>query len=300
MPQPKTDLLVDPAWLEAQLGNPSVRVFDCTLTRVPQPDGASLWESGREAWEESHIPGAFYLHMIDDLSAPKGTIPYGLPESDAVSELLSSFGVPADGTIVLYGNGGQSVVHRIWWVFKATGVGDVRVLDGGWQRWRDEGRPVESGSPSLQPTAEKASLRPQPTMKVERDDVIRALDEPDTLLVHALTVEQFTGTGGQVYRRAGRIPGSINIPAATLLQTDSVCFRPVDELRAMFSAAGVDHASTIIPYCGGGIAATTVLLGLTIAGYQDVRLYDGSLLDWTADPNAPMITDADGSAPSPR
>jgi thiosulfate/3-mercaptopyruvate sulfurtransferase len=300
MPQPTTELLVDPAWLETRLGDPSVRIFDCTLTRIPQPSGASLWESGRNTWAESHIPGAFYLHMVDDLSAPKGTVPYGLPEPDAVAGLLSSFGVSADATIVLYGNGGQSVVHRVWWVLTASGVADVRVLDGGWQRWRGEDRLIESGVPPLPTAAEEYLFRPRPGMKVERDDVMRALGDPRTCLVHSLSAEQFAGTGGQVYRRAGRIPGSINIPASRLVNQDTACFRPIDELRATFAAAGVDRAETVVPYCGGGIAATTVFLGLAIAGYDNVRLYDGSLLDWTADPNAPMVADANGIDPSRR
>lgn len=294
MPQPKTELLVDPAWLEARLDDANLRIFDCTLTRVPQPNGASLWKSGREAWEESHIPGALHLHMVEDLSAPRGTVPYGLPEPDAVAGLLSSLGVDADATIILYGSGGQSVVHRIWWVLTASGVADVRVLDGGWQRWRAEERPVESGFPAPFPTSERAPLRPQPDMKIERDDVMRALDDPNTLLVHSLSAEQFAGTGGQVYRRAGRIPGSINIPASTLLDPATACFLPVHDLRATFADAGIDRAETVIPYCGGGIAATTVFLGLAIAGYDNVRLYDGSLLDWTARPDAPMVTGADG------
>jgi thiosulfate/3-mercaptopyruvate sulfurtransferase len=296
MPPPNTELLVDPAWLESRLGDPAVRVFDCTLTRVPQPSGASIWKSGREAWEAEHIPGAFYLQMVEDLSAPRGTVPYGLPEARAIARLLASFGITAGATIVLYGNGGQSVVHRVWWVLTASGVGDVRVLDGGWQRWRVEGWPVESGIPNLPPASAKFPCHPRPDLKVDRDDVMHALENPDTCLVHSLSPEQFAGTGGQVYRRAGRLPGSISIPASSLLDSETACFRPIDELRAAFAAAGVDRAETIIPYCGGGIAATTIFLGLTIAGYDNVRLYDGSLLDWTADPNAPMVTDADGDA----
>lgn len=293
MPPPNTELLVDPSWLEARLDDPMVRVFDCTLTRVPQPSGASLWQNGRTAWEREHIPGACYLHMVEDLSAPKGTVPYGLPDPDTVAGLLSSFGVNANATVVLYGNGGQSVVHRVWWVLTASGVGDVRVLDGGWQRWRAEGRPIESGATKLPQKTAEYPCHPRPDLMVERDEVAHSLDDPDTCLIHSLSAEQFTGIGGQVYRRAGRIPGSINIPASSLLDPETACFRPVDELRATFAAAGVDRAGTIIPYCGGGIAATTVFLGLTIAGYDNVRLYDGSLLDWTADPSAPMVTDVD-------
>lgn len=290
MLNPKPELLVDPQWLEANLANPKVRVFDCTLTRVPQPDGASLWESGRAAWESAHIPGALFLHMVDDLSAPTATVPYGLPDPDTVGELLSSLGVSGNATIVLYGDGSQSVIHRIWWVLTASGWPDVRVLDGGWQRWRAEDRPIESDAPTFAPACENPRPTPRPEMKIERDAVAAALGDPGHVLVHSLTAAQYAGSGGQVYGRPGRIPGSINIPAATLLDPDTGRFHPVDVMQTMFSAAGLRRAREIIPYCGGGIAATTVFLGLAVAGYENVRLYDGSLLDWTADPDAPMAT----------
>lgn len=291
MLKPKPELLVDPLWLEANLENPKIRVFDCTLTRVPQPDGASLWKGGRAAWETAHIPGALYLHMVDDLSAPTGTVPYGLPSPETVGELLSSLGVDGHATIVLYGAGSQSVVHRIWWVLTASGWPDVRVLDGGWQRWRGGNRPVESGSPTFAPTSRKPLLKPRPEIRIERDAVASALRDSANVLVHSLSAAQFAGSGGQVYGRPGRIPGSVNIPAAALLDPQTGRFQPVDVMQTMFSAAGLEQARTIIPYCGGGIAATTVFLGLAVAGYENLRLYDGSLLDWTADPRAPMVTD---------
>jgi thiosulfate/3-mercaptopyruvate sulfurtransferase len=123
--------------------------------------------------------------------------------------------------------------------------------------------------------------------------VIGMLGDSGVCLIHSLTPEQFAGTGGQVYGRPGRIPGSINIPASSLLDADTLRFQSFEKLTTLFDSAGVDQAETIVPYCGGGIAATTVFLGLAVAGYENVRLYDGSLLDWAADPEAPMVTDAD-------
>lgn len=296
MPEPRPELLVDPAWLEARLDDPKIRVFDCTLTRVAQPSGASVWESGRAKWREAHIPGAGYLHMVEDLSAPKGSVPYGLPDPETVASLLSSFGVDGDATIVLYGDGGQSVVHRIWWVLAASGVADIRILDGGWQRWRGEDRPVESGEPAF-PSATFAGT-PRPEILIEREAVAGAVGDPTVCLVHSLTEEQFCGIGGQVYGKPGRIPGSVNIPAASLIDPATTRFHPLDRLGEIFAAAGADKAETIIPYCGGGIAASTVFFALALAGYDNVRLYDGSLLDWAADPDLPMVTDADAAAPA--
>ncbi len=295
MPQPKRELLADPDWLQARLGDPKVRIFDCTMVRVPQPTGASIWESGKEKWRQSHIPGAGFLNMVDELSAPSGSIPYGLPKPETVATLLSSHGVASDTTLVLYGDGGQSVVHRVWWVLTASGVADVRVLDGGWKRWRDEDRPIESGEPTF-PTTDFVGA-PRAEITIERDAVARAVGDPATCLIHSLTFEQFCGTGGQVYGRPGRIPGSVSVPAASLIDPDTMRFRPPEKLAEIFSEVGVDKAETIISYCGGGIAACTIFLALAIVGYDNVQLYDGSLIDWAADSSLPMETDATAANP---
>ena len=290
MDTPKPELLIDPDWLQTRLGDPKVRIFDCTMARIPQPSGASIWESGKEKWQESHIPGAGFLNMVEELSAPSESVPYGLPEPETVAALLALHGVASDATVVLYGNGGQSVVHRVWWVLTASGVVDVRVLNGGWQRWRDEDHPVESGEPNFPTSDFKVSIA-RPEILIERQAVADAVGDPTKCLVHSLSVEQFCGTGGQVYGRAGRIPGSVSVPAACLIDPDTMRFYPLEKLAEIFTKAGIDKADTIIPYCGGGIAASTVFFALTLLGYDNVRLYDGSLIDWAADLSLPMVTE---------
>jgi thiosulfate/3-mercaptopyruvate sulfurtransferase len=232
--------------------------------------------------------------MVDDLSSPSGSIPYGLPPAESIARLLSSFGVTGDDTIVLYGAGPQSVVHRCWWVLTASGARDVRVLDGGWERWRNEGRPVESAPPRFKPGTFAGN--PKPDIKADRDDVVGALGNSKSCLVHALTAEQFAGTGGQVYGKPGRIPGSVHVPVQSVVDAATNRLRPIAELEELFSATGADKADVVIPYCGGGIAASTIFLALSLVGYDNVRLYDGSLLDWTADPDAPMVTDANAAS----
>jgi thiosulfate/3-mercaptopyruvate sulfurtransferase len=291
MAQPKPALLVDPGWLQTRLGDPKVRIFDCTMVRVPQPSGASIWESGKDNWHQAHIPGAGFLNMVEELSAPSGSVPYGLPKPETVAALLSSHGIASDATLVLYGDGGQSVVHRVWWVLTASGVADVRVLDGGWKRWRGENRPVESGEPVFAATDFVGS--PRPEILIERDAVAEAVGDPSKCLIHSLTFEQFCGTGGQVYGKPGRIPGSVSVPAASLIDPDTMRFHPLEKLAEIFSSVGADEAETIISYCGGGIAASTVFLALALVGYDNVRLYDGSLIDWAADPSLPMVSDAE-------
>jgi thiosulfate/3-mercaptopyruvate sulfurtransferase len=288
MAEPDPELLVDPEWLAARLGDPQVRVFDCRITRVPQPSGASSWASGRADYEAGHIPGALYLHMVDDLCDRDGDVPLTLADIDTVSALLSRLGVEAGTTMVLYGSGGESAVHRVWWALSASGARDVRILDGGLARWCAERRALQTAVPGFPPArfAGKARAR----MVVGADEVAAILGDAAHCLVHSLTEEQFFGLGGQVYGRPGRIPGSINVPAGTLIDPETGRFRPIEDLATIFALAGLEEPDAIIPYCGGGIAASTVFFALKLLGHDNVRLYDGSLLEWSRDPARPMVT----------
>ncbi len=271
--------------------DPTLRVFDCTLTRIAQPSGASLWQSGREGWGKSDIPGAGYLHMVDDFCDATAPVPLTLAGAADVASVLSGFGVTADSTIVLYGAGSFSVIHRVWWVLAVSGARDVHILDGGWQCWIEERRPVETGIPEFSPSSFDGVV--QDTMLVTGDDVAGMVGDAATCLIHSLSHEQFLGTGGQVYGRAGRIPGSVNVPAQELIDPKTGCFRTVGELTGIFARAGLDGARVIVPYCGGGIAASTVFFALKLLGYENVSLYDNSLLGWARDPAAPMVAGPD-------
>jgi thiosulfate/3-mercaptopyruvate sulfurtransferase len=281
----KPELLVDPAWVEARLDDPSVRIIDCTVTLVPQPVGPSRVESGRAGWEAGHIPGAAYLHMTEDLSAPQGDMPYNLPSPEHMTALLRRIGVNQDTTVVLYGRTYPPAVTRAWWVLRASGVRDVRILDGGWQRWVAEGRPTTREVPAFPPGDFVAS--PVPELLADRDDVRAAIDDPRVLVVNALSPEQFRGTGGAHYGRPGRIPGSVNLPAMSLVDPETRRYRSFEELEVMFAAAGAFDHERVIAYCGGGIAASSTVFVLEMLGHPSPGLYDRSLLEWAKDPDLP-------------
>lgn len=291
MAKPLPELLVKPVWLAARLHDPGVRVFDCKLTRIPQPSGPSLWESGRSEWKKCHIPGSAYIHMMDDLSDASSEMPFTLPSPAAVAELMSRFGVDTNSTVVLYGGGYASVIHRVWWVLKASGLKDVRILDTGLDDWIADGYPVESGERSFEPS--DLVGKTVPAFVVDREDVVRSLGDPSTCLINALSEALFLGEGDQVFGRRGRIPGSINIPAEMLLDSATGQLLSIDDLEAALQNKRLSRFDTLIPYCGGGIAASTVFFALALVGHDNVALYDGSLFDWTSDPDLPVVTGAD-------
>jgi thiosulfate/3-mercaptopyruvate sulfurtransferase len=275
-------LIVQPAAVEAALGR--IRVIDCTVGFETRPVGASIIHGGRDHWLQGHIPGAAYLHMVDDLSDPAGKVPFTIAPQAQIERVLSDIGIKADDTVVLYGAGTPVAVTRAWWVLDVSGVRDVRIMDGGWQRWIAEGRSVARGEEKFERSDFRGSRRQQEI--ADSKTVLAALDDPETLIVNALTVPQFEGSGGTHYGRPGRIPDSVSCPANTLLDPATGSFASLDEMRRQLAPLGRDKR--IITYCGGGIAASATLFALRAIGHKRLALYDNSLLEWSADPTLPM------------
>jgi thiosulfate/3-mercaptopyruvate sulfurtransferase len=283
-------LLVDAAWLSARLDDPTLRIIDCTILMTPRPVGPSRIESGRPRYDAAHIPGAVYLDPVEALAAKDGPTPYSLGEPEQVGAALRAAGVDDESTIVLYTTAHPMVATRAWWMLRASGARDVRVLDGGLAAWQQAGGPVTDRPPGHAP-GRFGAMR-VPALRATRDDVRAAIGDPSTRLVNALSAEQFAGTGGAHYGRPGRIPGSVGLPFSSLLDATTGRFLDVPVLRRAFADAGVSPATPAIHYCGGGVAASGTLFAAALVGRRDDRLYDHSLLEWSADPDLPMVTGA--------
>jgi len=126
--------------------------------------------------------------------------------------------------------------------------------------------------------------------RIAQRSVLGAVGDTGVCTINALSHEQHTGTGGNVYGRIGRIAKSVNVPAATLIDPATGAFRPAADIRARFDAVGAFDKKRVITYCGGGIAASTDALALVMLGHPDVRLYDASMSEWSNDPSLPMET----------
>lgn len=288
---PRPELLVEPDWLEAHLNDPKVRIVDCTVALFVPRSGERRVESRREGWAAAHIPGAAYLHLIDDLSAPRGDLIYNLPPADRMTETLQSIGVNQDTTVVLYGAPDDVYrtafavsVPRAWWVMRSSGVTDVRILNGGLARWVAEGRPVSSETPRFERGNFVAVT--QRNRVADKHDVRNVLGNMSVLLVNALNAEQHRGDYARD-RRPGRIPGSVNVPAGEMHMADGR-YKPLRELDEMFGKVGAGDAERIITYCGGGIASSDACFVLELLGYDNVANYDQSLNEWGKDESLPM------------
>ena len=201
-------------------------------------------------------------------------------------EKVGALGIGNGDTVVVYDVYGLQSAARTWWMFRLFGHDRVAVLDGGLKKWTAEGRPVESGAERHPPTT--LTPAPRPHLVVGRDGVLEALAS-GACVVNALSPEQHRGDGVH-YGRPGRIAGSVNVASRDLLDPSTNAFIPREEIAAAMREAGALQAERVVPYCGGGIAASVTTFWLTRLGHRNVALYDNSLGEWVTDPELPMQT----------
>jgi thiosulfate/3-mercaptopyruvate sulfurtransferase len=281
--------LVETRWLAEQLGAEDLRVLECTTILRPGNDGRLRAESGRPGYEARHIPGSGFADLPRDLSDQDSELRFMAPPATQFAEAMSSYGVGEGTRVVLYDRAGGMWAARIWWMLRVFGFDQAAVLDGGWSKWVAEGRP-SSDAASVYPRGEFVA-RPREGLIANRGEVLAAIEDGETCIVNALTEEQHRGEGPARYGRAGRITGSVNVPANSLVDPDTKVYLPLEELRDRFASVGTDTAERVIAYCGGGIAASSDAFVLTLLGYEHVAIYDASLSEWAADESLPMETE---------
>jgi thiosulfate/3-mercaptopyruvate sulfurtransferase len=282
------EFLVETDALERRLGDPGLRIFDCTTNLIPDPRTIYQAVPARADFEKGHIPGAQFIDLQADLSDNGSRLRFMLPSAEAFAAAMSRFGVGQDTYVVLYSTANPWWATRVWWLLRVFGFDNAAVLDGGWQKWSREGRRVETGPAEARPLG-RFVVREQRPLMVGKEVVQRAIGDGSVCTLNALLPEQHAGTGGNSYGRPGRIKGSVNLPAAHLIDPATNAFLPAAELRRRFESVGA-FGREVITYCGGGIAASADAFALVMLGHRDVKLYDASLSEWATDPTLPMET----------
>ncbi len=282
------EYLVDTAWLAGRLDDPKVVVFDCTTHLLPASDAPYRVVPGRTDFEAGHIPGAQFIDIQADLSDPGQALRFMALPPEALAATMRRLGVSRDSRVVLYSTANLWWASRVWWLLRMIGFDQAAVLDGGFQKWTREGRPVETGPGRPRPPGDVAVVRVRDLM-VGKAAVQAAIGDAGVCTINALRPEQHEGSGGTAYGRPGHIAGSVNLPAAHLLDPETNTLLPAEELRRRFAAIGALDRR-VIAYCGGGIAATADALALVMLGHEDVVVYDASLSEWAVDPALPMAT----------
>ena len=283
----RPELIIETDELEARLGDPDLRIIDCNIFLDRWPDGGYTVRSGSDAWVEAHLPGSIYMDLSDELAEDDPHLRFMLPPAGQFARVMSDRGVGNEHDVVVYSRGINYWATRLFFMFLVFGFDNVRVLNGGLDKWTQEGRPMTSEVVTHPPARFVAVGRAGHIVGL--DEVVRALDDPRTSLVNALAPAVHSGEKlVPNYHRRGHIRGSVNVYAADLVDRHDRTFKPADELRTYFEEVGVLESERIITYCGGGISATTDAFALLLLGHEDVAVYDGSMTEWGLDPDLPL------------
>jgi thiosulfate/3-mercaptopyruvate sulfurtransferase len=260
-------VLVTTDWLAEHLGDEGLVVGEV--------------DENPDLYDEGHIPGAIKLHWRDDLQDP---VERDLVEKDAFEQLMGSRGISNETTIVLYGDKNNWFAAYAYWYLKIYGHEDVRILDGGRQKWIDESRELTTDEPQVSPASYSARDRDE-TIRTRRDAVLQTIGRD--ALVDVRSPQEYSGEliaapgyeqeGAQ---RAGHIPTAQSIPWAQAVKDDGT-FKSADELRELYGAKGITPDRSVTAYCRiGERSAHTWFVLRELLGYEDVRNYDGSWTEW--------------------
>jgi thiosulfate/3-mercaptopyruvate sulfurtransferase len=265
--------LVTPEWVESRIGDPAVKVIEI----------AGMGQDQMQAYKEGHVPGAACWEWKDLLWDSHAR---DFPSPEEFARRLGAAGISPQTTVVFYGEPIQFGIYA-WWTFRYCGHRNVKLLDGGRQRWKAEGRKLTVDMPETTSPVSYAPVARNESMRMGRDEVLAALHKPGTVIVDGRSAEEYSGqrvgapgnpdTGALRY---GRIPGAKHLMFEELLNADK-SFKPATDIRAKFESRGAVSGRDIITYCRMSHRATVLYFALTeLAGYSGVRVYDGSWTEW--------------------
>ena len=292
MPGEKSRFVVSADWVEKQLGAPEFKIVDASWYLPAQGrNGALEYASG-------HIPGAVFFDQ-DVIADTTTGLPHSLPSPEFFAESVGKLGISASDTIVVYDGPGFFSAPRVWWMFRVMGARRVYVLDGGFDGWKAEGRPIETDLPEPAPAEFVASFDERRVTSFQQMQGIT--ENGSSQIADARPAGRFTGDEPEprAGMRSGHMPSARSVPAASLSENGRL--KDLATLRSIFSQSGVDLNQPIVTSCGSGVTAAVITLALESLGHSDNTLYDGSWSEWGSKAETPVVTGkADALQPKPQ
>jgi thiosulfate/3-mercaptopyruvate sulfurtransferase len=258
-------------------------VIDCRFT-LTDPG------AGQRAYDESHIPGARYMHLDDDLAAPvtEGTGRHPLPDPDTLARKLGELGIDNNTQVVAYDDTFGAMASRLWWLLRWLGHDKVALLDGGLPAWIRKKLPLTADLPLIEKKTFIPTVRTDMVIDMPAMEVIVASSE--NVIIDARAEERFTGEVEPLDKVAGHIPGAANLPFEDNLDLDGT-FMSKDEMAELYADLLDDKsADQVVMMCGSGVTACHNLVAMEIAGLKGAKLYAGSWSEWITDPGHPVET----------
>ncbi|MBY9078416.1 sulfurtransferase [Paenibacillus sp. HN-1] len=278
------DNIVSIRWLLARMYEPDLVIVDCRFL-LSDP------EAGRSAYQANHIPGAVYLHLEEQLSAPLGLHGgrHPLPDPEALTEVLGRAGISSDNAVVAYDDQGGSFAARLWWLLRYLGHDRVYVMDQGYSAWKEAKFPVTDAQPIRIPATYVPAPRPELLASVDEVRLASANAEAASspLLIDSREPRRYAGLEEPIDAKAGHIPRAVNRFWKDVLDAQGQ-WKSAEVLKTHF--AGIEPDQEIIVYCGSGVTACPNVLALERAGYKNVKLYAGSWSDWISYEENPVAT----------
>ena len=277
------DPLASTTWLAEHLDDPDLRVVDIRgyVKKKDLGNGRQQAEylGARDEYQTAHVPGAVYVDWTSDIVDPENPVPAQLAPPERFAALMGSLGIGDDTHVVVYDHAGTQFATRLWWALTYYGHDRVSVLDGGWKKWTDEGRPVTSEAPSPEPAT--FTPRPRPGWRVTAEEVLDASENGGALILDARDAGQYTGAVTRGSGRPGHVPGAAHLHADSLVREGGT-FLSKEELERKLLEAGAseDREAPVVAYCNGGVAATVPLFAMHRLGYRNLANYDGSWNEW--------------------
>ncbi|MBA9088142.1 thiosulfate/3-mercaptopyruvate sulfurtransferase [Fontibacillus solani] len=278
--------IVSKQWLLARMYEPDLIIVDCRF-QLGSP------KAGQDAFKASHIPGAIYLDLEEDLSAPIGEHGgrHPLPDPQTLAQRLGQVGISNSSRIVVYDDQGGMYASRLWWLLRWLGHDNVYVMDEGFTSWKEAGYPVTDANPVQVPSTFQYSVCKD--MVVDMQTVRLNLDNPSILLVDSREPARYQGLQEPIDAKAGHIPGAINSLWKNVLNDQVTnAWKNIEQLREQLApiSEAIDSGKEVIVYCGSGVSACPNVLALYRLGYEQVKLYSGSWSDWISYEGNPVAT----------
>jgi thiosulfate/3-mercaptopyruvate sulfurtransferase len=276
--------VVDADWLEQWLGTPGLSIVDASWYLPAQKRNA------KAEYDAAHIPGAIFFDQ-DVVVDPDSPLPHTLPRPEIFAQHVGSMGISADDTIVVYDGPGMFSAPRVWWMFRVMGVFQVYVLDGGFDGWKTEGRPVTAERTKIAPCVFFANFDEERVADLA--DLRRIVKTGESQIADARPAGRFQGVEPEPRAgvRSGHMPGARSVPALALSENGKLL--PVNQLKEVLEDAGIDLSKPVVTSCGSGITAAAITLALESVGHTDNKLYDGSWTEWGGRSDTPVETGKD-------
>jgi thiosulfate/3-mercaptopyruvate sulfurtransferase len=283
-PSPQDDprTLVSTDWLSRHLRDPDLRILDASWYLPAQNRKA------KTEYDAAHIPGARFFD-IDEISDQRSNLPHMAPPPEKFISRMRAMGIGDGHQVVVYDGAGIFSAARVWWTFRLMGKMDVAVLDGGFPKWRAEGREVEDIPPVIRDRHMTVSRQNHFVKDVTQ--VAHAAKLGEAEIIDARSAPRFRGELAEPRPglRSGHIPGSKNVPYSDVLNTDGTMKAPA-ALKTVFEAVGIDLRKPAITTCGSGVTAAVLSLALERMGHRNHALYDGSWAEWGMYDDLPLAT----------